>query len=173
MNITVQNLSITEDNTKIFFDINTQPGYKLKEIIIENSKTISLTDNFKTITHLNPLLVINEETEGTEGFSEENDEFLKKLSVTFQLKNTLFFIFITSMHSETSAETTDIFCIYNLFDYIKTFTELTKKITYNNSVPKELLDLSILHSTVKYSIETSNYTKAADYYNKLITYYVE
>ena len=77
------------------------------------------------------------------------------------------------MHSETSEETTDIFCIYNLFDYIKTFTELTKKITYNNSVPKELLDLSILHSTVKYSIETSNYTKAADYYNKLITYYVE
>ena len=170
MNITVQNLSITEDNTKIFFDINTQPGYKLKEIIIENSETIPLTDNFKTITHSNPLLVI---TEGTEGFSEENDEFLIKLPVTFTLKNTLFFIFITSMHSETSEETTDIFCIYNLFDYIKTFTELTKKITYNNSVPKELLDLSILHSTVKYSIETSNYTKAADYYNKLITYYVE
>lgn len=170
MNITVQNLSITEDNTKIFFDINTQPGYKLKEIIIENSETISLTDNFETITHSNPLLVI---TEGTEGFSEENDEFLIKLPVTFPLKNTLFFIFITSMHSETSEETTDIFCIYNLFDYIKTFTELTKKITYNNSVPKELLDLSILHSTVKYSIETSNYTKAADYYNKLITYYVE
>lgn len=170
MNITVQNLSITEDNTKIFFDINTQPGYKLKEIIIENSETISLTDNFETITHSNPLLVI---TEGTEGFSEENDEFLIKLPVTFTLKNTLFFIFITSMHSETSEETTDIFCIYNLFDYIKTFTELTKKITYNNSVPKELLDLSILHSTVKYSIETSNYTKAADYYNKLITYYVE
>lgn len=168
MNITVQNLSITEDNTKIFFDINTQPGYELKEIIIENSETISLTDNFETITHINPLLVINEETEG---FSK--DEFLTKLSVTFPLKNTLFFIFITSIHSETSAETTDIFCIYNLFDYIKTFTELTKKITYNNSVPKELLDLSILHSTVKYSIETSNYTKAADYYNKLITYYVE
>ena len=170
MNITVQNLSITEDNTKIFFDINTQPGYKLKEIIIENSETISLTDNFETIIHSNPLLVI---TEGTEGFSEENDEFLIKLPVTFPLKNTLFFIFITSMHSETSEETTDIFCIYNLFDYIKTFTELTKKITYNNSVPKELLDLSILHSTVKYSIETSNYTKATDYYNKLITYYVE
>lgn len=168
MNITVQNLSITEDNTKIFFDINTQPGYELKEIIIENSETISLTDNFETITHINPLLVINEETEG---FSK--DEFLTKLPVTFPLKNTLFFIFITSIHSETSEETTDIFCIYNLFDYIKTFTELTKKITYNNSVPKELLDLSILHSTVKYSIETSNYTKAADYYNKLITYYVE
>ena len=79
----------------------------------------------KTITHpFNPLLEI---TKGTEGFSEENDEFLSKFTVTFPLKNTLFFIFITSMHSETS-ETTDIFCIYNLFDYIKTFTELTKKL---------------------------------------------
>lgn len=169
METLVEYIKVNTDNTEILFDIKSSSTYKFDNIVIEQGANLLSPVPLPSTT---PFCTISN-SDIIAGGSETHYVTIPGVqSYLSSIKNKIFFIFITLTEvANPTNKITELFCIYNINDYLKQVINFSKKIDYNNSVPKEIIDIMMLHNVIEYSITTGNYYKGIDYFNKMIELY--
>lgn len=169
----INKIYLNELGNQIFFDITSaSPSNRvIHSIVLEKYEDVVYTLGIPTPSET-PFATIT--TADIIDYDATQINFNTSFNIDPVEKNLLFvFIYyaLTSTPTIIVPVNVDIVCIHNAYDYLKAYNKLTKKITQNNSVPKDLLDLILLNKTVYYAIASSNYEKAFTYFTSLINYY--
>lgn len=169
METLVEYIKVNTDNTEILFDIKSSSAYKFDNIVIEQGANLLAPVPLPSTT---PFCTISNADILSAGSATHYVTVPGTQTYTSSVKNKMFFIFITlSEVANPNNKTIELYCIYNINDYLKQVINFSKKIDYNNSVPKEIIDIMMLHNVIEYSITTGNYYKSIDYFNKMIELY--
>lgn len=172
VNTILNSILINEASDSIHIDIQAlnPTSYVIHSIIIDTADDVTVVNGVLTPS-VEPLDNINNsdiiEVDATQ------QHYIKDWPVP--TTNKLIYVFVCYANASTPSVVVpgiyDVFSTYNLYDYINSYMILSKKIGQNNPAPKELIELIINKKTLEYSLVTSNYAKAKELHEKMLTYY--